>query len=86
MMKRRYAGLSKTFYNGYQELHDEDFFSVEDEDMSKMAFIDRLNLYYKIGAYHMIEFSSEEQLFVDRAGKVETWEEVLDLSYDIYAI
>ena len=44
MMKRRYAGLSKTFYNGYQELHEDDFFSVEDEDMSKMAFIDRLNL------------------------------------------
>ena len=84
MMKRRYAGLSKTFYNGYQELHEDDFFSVEDEDMSEMAFIDRLNLYYKIGAYHMIEFSSEEQPFVDRTGKVETWEEVLNLSLDIY--
>ena len=84
LMKRRYAGLSKTFYNGYQELHEDDFFSLENEDMSKMAFIDRLNLYYKIGAYHMIEFSSEEQLFVDRAGNVETWEEVLELSYDIY--
>ena len=84
LMKRRYAGLGKTFYKGYQELNDQDFFSLEDEDMSKMAFIDRLNLYYKIGAYHMIEFSSEEQLFVDRTGKVETWEEVLDLSLDIY--
>jgi len=84
LMKRRYAGLSKTFYKGYQELHDQDFFSLENEDMSKMAFIDRLNLHYKIGAYHMIQFSSEEQLFVDRAGKVETWEEVLELSYDIY--
>jgi len=85
LMKRRYAGLSKTFYKGYQELHDQDFFSLEGEDMSKMAFIDRLNLYYKIGAYHMIEFSPEEQLFVDRTGKVETWEEVLKLSHDIYS-
>ena len=84
LMKRRYAGLSKTFYNGYQQLHDQDFFSIEDEDMSAMAFIDRLNLYYKIGAYHMIEFSSEEKLFVDRTGKVESWEEVLELSHDIY--
>jgi len=85
LMKRRYAGLSKTFYKGYQELHNQDFFSVENEDMSSMAFIDRLNLYYKIGAYHMIEFSAEEQLFVDRTGSVETWEEVLKLSHDIYA-
>ena len=84
LMKRRYAGLSKTFYNGYQELHREDFFSVENEDMSKMSFIDRINLYYKIGAYHMIGFSQEEKPYVDRTGKVETWEEVLDLSYDIF--
>ena len=57
LMKRRYAGLSKTFYKGYQSLHRDDFFSLEDEDMDAMAFIDRLNLYYKIGAYHMISFS-----------------------------
>ena len=56
LMKRRYAGLSKTFYKGYQELHDEDFFS-ENEDMSKMAFIDPFNLYYKIGiSYDSILF------------------------------
>jgi|TARA_B100000073_G_scaffold46481_1_gene34427 hypothetical protein len=84
LMKRRYAGLSKTFYKGYQSLHRDDFFSLEDEDMDAMAFIDRLNLYYKIGAYHMISFSDEEQIFVNRAGKIETWEEVLDLSYDIF--
>jgi len=84
LMKRRYAGLSKTFYKGYQELHDEDFFSVEDEDMSAMSLIDRLNLHYKIGAYYRIPFSSDEQIFVDRAGENETWDEVLELSYDIF--
>ena len=84
LMKRRYPGLCKTFYNGYQELNDDDFFMLENEDMSSMSFIDRLNLYYKIGAYHMIEFSSEEQPFVNRTGNVETWEEVLELSKDIY--
>ena len=28
LMKRRYEGISKTFYRGYTELHKEDFFSV----------------------------------------------------------
>ena len=84
LMKRRYPGLCKTFYTGYQELHNQDFFSVKEEEMSSIMFVDRLNLYYKIGAYHMIEFSSEEQVYVDRTGKVETWKEVLDLSRDIY--
>ena len=29
LMKRRYEGISKTFYKGYTELHKEDFFSVK---------------------------------------------------------
>ena len=27
LMKRRYAGLAKCFYNGYNELNDQDFFN-----------------------------------------------------------
>ena len=34
MMKRRYAGISKTFYRGYSDLSDKDFFGVECEDVS----------------------------------------------------
>ena len=34
LMKRRYAGIPKTFYNGYLELHDNDFFEVEGRDIS----------------------------------------------------
>ena len=29
LMKRKYAGIAKTFYNGYHELSDKDFFSIE---------------------------------------------------------
>ena len=28
LMKRKYAGLPKTFYRGYKELQDEDFFCI----------------------------------------------------------
>jgi len=84
LMKRRYAGLCKTFYKGYQELHNEDFFSLEGENINEMSLIDRINLYFKIGAYHMISFTPEEYKFVKRGEVIETWEEVLELSYDIY--
>ena len=84
LMKRRYAGLSKTFYKGYQELHSDDFFCVEKENLNEMALIDRFNLYFKIGAYHMINFKEDERVFVDRGETVETWDEVLELSYDIH--
>ena len=29
LMKRRYPGLSKTFFKGYSELSDQDFFGIE---------------------------------------------------------
>ena len=34
LMKRKYPGLSKTFWKGYGQLHDEDFFQIEDEDLA----------------------------------------------------
>ena len=37
MMKRRYAGISKTFYRGYSELSDQYFFAFENEDIDHKA-------------------------------------------------
>jgi hypothetical protein len=51
LMKRRYAGLSKTFYRGYEELAEQDFFAIGDEDVSEMNLADRTNLWFKIGNY-----------------------------------
>ena len=48
LMKRRYAGISKTFYRGYSELADEDFFQVADEDISLMNLADKANLYFRL--------------------------------------
>ena len=33
LMKRRYAGLAKTFRRGYNELSDNDFFEVDGKDL-----------------------------------------------------
>ena len=43
-MKQRYPGLSKSFYKGYKELSDDDFFCIEDQDLKKMNLADRINL------------------------------------------
>ena len=83
LMKKKFGGLSKTFYNGYNELNDQDFFSTRDEDLDKCAFIDRINLYFKIGAFHNIEFSDKENEFLTRASQTETFAEVLRLSKDV---
>ena len=35
LMKRKYLGIAKTFFNGYSELHTQDFFSVNDLDIQR---------------------------------------------------
>jgi len=83
LMKKKYAGLAKTFYNGYNELNNDDFFSVKDENLDDLSFIDRINMYFKIGAFHNIAFSDEENEFVTRISQLETFQEVLDISREI---
>ena len=62
LMKRKYPGLSKTFFRGYGELSDNDFFSLEDEDISKFNLADRLNLWFKIGNYVDIPIEGGEEM------------------------
>lgn len=81
-MKRTYPGLRKSFYEGYQELWNQDFFGVKSSDISKLSLIDRINLFFKGNS--SIEFSAEEMVFVDRASKTNTFQEVIDLAMDLY--
>ena len=80
LMKRKYAGLPKTFYHGYQELNDEDFFSVVDEELAELSFADRINLQFKIGLFVDIQFTDQEQEIVDKVNACETFDEVLEAS------
>lgn len=73
LMKRRYPGLSKSFYKGYKELAEEDFFCLEEEDVDNMNLADRLNLYYKIGNFEDIPFTKDEQDIVNMVADIETW-------------
>jgi len=83
LMKKRYPGLSRTFFNGYNELNSDDFFSTKEENLDELSFIDRINLYYKIGAFHNIAFNDDEEQFLTRVGQTETFDEVLQLAREI---
>ena len=48
LMKRKYAGLSKSFYHGYEELNDDDFFGIEDEDINKVILEERIKVKLKM--------------------------------------
>ena len=84
-MKLKYPGLRKSYFNGYNELLERDFFRLEDRDINGMRFIDRLNVYTKSG-YTMndIEFNDIEQGFVKRSETLDTWKDVEKLVQDIF--
>ena len=82
MMKKTYKGLRKSFFDGYSELWNRDFFGVKGEDLSLIPFIDRINLYYKGNS--TIEFTDEERVYVDRAADTKTFADVVQLAKEIY--
>ena len=85
LMRRRYAGLAKTFYNGYKELSDEDFFQLGDEDITTYNLADKVNLYYKIGNFVEIPFDDfDEMPIVRMIGECETFSDVLIAAEFLY--
>ena len=85
MMKRRYAGISKTFYRGYQELAEEDFFCLENQDISKMNLADRVNLHFKIGNFVDVPFGEYiEMPIVRMIEECEDFDDVLIAAEALY--
>jgi hypothetical protein len=84
LMKRRYAGLAKTFFNGYKELNEEDFFQIADEDISCFNLADRANLYFKVGNFVTLEFTSEEKEIIDLISASETFSDALIAAEALY--
>ena len=84
LMKRRYAGLSKTFYRGYEELAEEDFFQIADDDLTTYNLADKVNLYYKLGNFVNIPFEDDEKEIVSMIGETETFSDVLIAAEALY--
>ena len=85
LMKRRYAGLSKTFFRGYSSLSEDDFFQLKNKDLTKFNLADRINLYYKVGNFVDIPFFSNEETFLmNRTGLTETFDDVLEVAKLIF--
>ena len=84
LMKRKYMGLAKTFYRGYNELADNDFFEIDDKDVNLLNLADRVNLHFKIGSFVNISFSSTETPIVNLIKNAETFEEAVSAAEALY--
>ena len=82
LMKRKYLGIGKSFYRGYKELNDADFFELDDLDTYNLA--DKINLHFKIGAFLGIKFTPQEQEIVNVVEKSETFEDAIAAAEALY--
>lgn len=85
LMKRTYPGLTKSFFKGYREMDENNFFELQGKDLAKMAFIDRVNVHYKVGlvgSTTSVSFSEAETILMEKAKTTETFEDVVALCHE----
>ena len=83
-IKDKYPGGRKSFTEGYLELVRKDFFGTKGVDLNEMNLIDRINLYFKGGSINGIEFSEEENGFIEKVATTRSWDDVVRVSEELY--
>ena len=85
LMKRKYPGLVKQFFKGYNHLIENDFFGLSTMDVSNINLLDKINLYFKVprAIAGIVEFDDIEQSFVDRIEKIRKFEELEKICIEI---
>ena len=83
-IKAKYPGLRKSFYTGYRELNDDDFFGLSDKDINELNLIDKINIHYKVGSFARVEFTDEEKVYIKRCDNLKTFEEVMALAKELF--
>lgn len=85
LQKRKYPGSRKNYLAGYKELLERDFFGIKNKNINALTFIDRANIYYKGGLQNLnIQFTPEERELLARMDKLETFDDVIELTEEIY--
>ena len=84
LIKDKFAGLRRDFYIGYGELHKQDFFDLKGKNVSEFSLIDRINLYFKIGAHIEVPFTDEEMEFVYMVENTRSFDDVIEVTRKIW--
>ena len=83
-IKDKYPGGRRSFTEGYLDLIKKDFFGLSGVELEELNLIDRINLHFKGGTLHNIEFSDEENEFVEKVKNTVTWADVVRVTDELY--
>ena len=84
-IKYKYPGLRNSFVKAYKELFAKDFFGTNGIDLNDMNFIDRLNIYCKLGPSLGIKFQPVEKMLLNDVETTQTYDEVIEVTKRIVA-
>jgi hypothetical protein len=84
LMKRKYLGIAKSFYKGYNELHEQDYFEIDGENIANLNLADRANLYFKVGSFLPVAFSPPEKQIITLIENAETFTDTLSAAEALY--
>ncbi len=84
LIQRRYPGLRRSFVMSYKKMIADGFFGGDIEKINTYPIIDRLNTFFKAGPTAGVRIETDEQVWVDEMEKLETWDEVVDVSTRLY--
>ena len=87
LIKSKYPGLKRDFVSGYKTIHEMGIFELEGRPVDKMSFLDRLNMEFKLGilGYLNVPFTDSTEIwFRDRIAASQTWDDVVEITRDLY--
>lgn len=85
LIKRMYPGVRRSFVEGYKDLIEiRDFFGSKNKSYNSYGLVDRINIHFKLGVYAGVIFGKEERVFVDAIKNVETFQEVMVITKELY--
>lgn len=83
-VKGKFPGIRTSFYRGYKNLFDRDFFGIKGRNLTTLPLIDRINLHFKLGSLVNVSFSDDEMVYIDDINAAETWDDVLRIATELY--
>jgi hypothetical protein len=85
LVKQKYPGMRSIFYRGYEELFSRGVFKLEESKPEETTILEHLNWHYKIPGKTSFVKTPEFDYFVGKIDSVVTFDDVVDVSKELYA-
>jgi hypothetical protein len=86
LIKEKFPGCRRDFYDGYREVLDIDLFEIKNLDIADMSIVDKINLHFKFGLFNLlsIPLTDAERSIIDRVASVKNFDDVILLANELY--